>query len=522
MKLARAIAMVGGLTMVSRVAGFIRDIMAAAILGAGPANDAFVVALKLPNLFRRLFAEGAFHVSFVPMFSGIYHAEGRDKAITFAEQALAVLLAILIPFSLLAVIFMPYIIPLIAPGFEDDPVRFEMSIALTRITFPYLAMISVVALLGGMLNALGRFGPFAEGPILFNACLISALVLAWAMPSVVSAAPAMSWAVIAAGVAQLLWLTRAVRQEGAGLRLIRPKLTPQVKKLLKLMAPGVIGAGSMQINILVDILFASFLPAGAISYLYYADRLNQLPLGVIGVAIGTTLLPMLSHQVKSGDKAAVDDSINRSLEFALMLTLPAAVALGVISHPIIETLFRRGNFSAADSVATAQTLTMYAIGIPAYVIAKVFSSAFFAREDTSSPVKMSIAGTIVNTVLAAILVWPLAQMGLALATSVAGWMQVGLLAWLLRKHGYLTIDARLKKRGRNLVWSSIVMGVVLLVSNVLLSTYMNYSSLMRISKLGIIMILGALAYFLFAHITGAISLTEIRGMLKRDKVEIEG
>ncbi len=500
--------------MFSRIAGFIRDILAAAVLGAGPVNDAFVVALKLPNLFRRLFAEGAFHVSFVPMFAGIVQAEGQNEGLRFAEQAMAALLLVLVPLTLLAELAMPWIIPVIAPGFGDDPVRLQMAVDLSRITFPYLALISLVALTGGMLNALGRFGPFAEGPILFNACLILSLVLAWALPHHVSAAPAMAWAVTISGILQLLWMVRALRQEKVSLRLVRPQMTERVKRLLALMGPGALGAGALQVNVVVDILFASFLPAGAISWLYYADRLNQLPLGVIGVAIGTTLLPMLSRQVKAGQIREVGESLNRAMEFALLLTFPAAVALCVAAHPLVTALFQRGGFGPADSAATAMALAAYAAGIPAWVLVKIFATGFFAREDTSSPVRMAVISAVFNTLLAATLVWPLQHTGLALATACSGWLQAGLLARELHKKEYLVLDSRLRHRGPRIIAAGLLAGLVLWLLSQVLAPWFGGTLWVRILALGGLVGGGACTYFGAAQVLGAFRLQDIRSLMK--------
>ena len=327
MSFSRAIATVGGLTLVSRLAGFARDILTASVLGAGPVADAFFIALKLPNFFRRLFAEGAFGVAFVPLFAAELQVKGRAAAVRFAEEALAVLLAVLLPFTLAALAAMPWLMLGLAPGFSDEPAKFAMAVDLARLTFPYLTLVSLVALLGGILNALDRFGPFAAAPIAFNLTLVAALLtaprLGW------EPGRAMAAAVTLSGVVQLLWLTWACRNAGIVLRLRRPRITDGMRRLFRLVGPGALGAGVMQINLFLNIVLASLLPSGSVSFLYYADRLNQMPLGVIGIAIGTALLPVLARHAAAGDEEKVRHYLSRSLEFSLLLGLPAAVALGV-------------------------------------------------------------------------------------------------------------------------------------------------------------------------------------------------
>lgn len=324
MKLAKAMATVAGLTGLSRIFGFIRDIMTAAILGAGPVADAFFVALKLPNFFRRVTAEGAFSVAFVPLYTESVEKEGQEEADAFASNVFMVMLSMLSVVVLLALAGMPWVISAIAPGFIDDPVRFDAAVQLSRITFPYLLLMSLTALLGGVLNALNRFAPFAFAPVLFNLCLISALLLSGYFAD---AGQALSFGVLFAGVLQLIWLVVAARRSGVYLRFKRPVFDVKIKRVFKLMGPGVIGAGVMHINLFADMVIASFLSAGSISYLYYADRLNQLPLGVVGIAVGTALLPMLSKALAKGDMDEGRDLFNRALEMCLLLALPAAAAL---------------------------------------------------------------------------------------------------------------------------------------------------------------------------------------------------
>ena len=325
MKLLKAMATVAGLTGLSRIAGFIRDVLTASILGAGPMADAFFVALKLPNFFRRITAEGAFSVSFVPIYSAELAREGEESADYFANKTFSLMFWGLLGFTVLAMLAMPVIINLIAPGFDDGSDRYTMAVSFSRITFPYLLLMSLTSLLGGVMNAHDRFGPFAVAPFLFNMALIGALLCAGIFPS---AGYALSWGVVAAGVLQflLLYIT-ARRWIGFKVKIVKPKITPRIKRLFKLMGPGVLGAGVVQINLFADMIIGSFLPTGSISYLYYADRLNQLPLSTVGIAVGTALLPMLSRAVGAGKKEEAENLFNRALEVPLFLGLPSAVAL---------------------------------------------------------------------------------------------------------------------------------------------------------------------------------------------------
>ena len=513
MALFKAIATVGGYTMISRVLGFLRDILIAALMGAGPVADAFFVAFKLPNFFRRLFAEGAFNAAFVPLFAGRLAADGQASARDFAAAVLSVMAVFLFCFVTLLQIAMPLLMYGFAPGFAGDPVRFDLAVELTRITFPYLLFISLVSLLGGVLNSLDRFAAAAATPIILNICLIGGLVVA--APHLPTPGHGLAWGVAAAGIAQFLWLIHACRRAGMVFRLPKPRLTPGVKRLLTLMVPGAIGAGVVQLNLLIDIVIASTLPAGAVSFLYYADRLNQLPLGVIGVAIGTALLPLLSRQLRQGEDAAARESMNRAIEIALLFTVPAAVALVLIADPIIKVLFERGAFDPATTRATALALTAYAVGLPAYVLVKVLAPGFFAREDTKTPVKIAIVCVALNIALSLTLIHFLAHAGIALATAIAAWVNAGLLALILARRGHHRLDARLKGRALRICLAAAGMGAGLWVAHGWLEAAFSASLAERIMAL-IPLVLGGMAvYGVLATATGAASLSEIKGILRR-------
>ncbi|HLF59251.1 MAG TPA: murein biosynthesis integral membrane protein MurJ [Alphaproteobacteria bacterium] len=489
----RKVASVGGLTLISRVLGFVRDIMTAALLGAGPVADAFFVAFRLPNHFRALFAEGAFNAAFVPMFSGLLVREGKEAAREFAEKVNAILLVSQVVLLVVFVIGMPWFMYVFAPGFADEPAKFDMAVLFTRITFPYLLFIALVSLLGGVLNSLGRFWAAAAAPILLNLCLIAALVfLTRLLPT---AGHALAWGVFAAGIAQFLLLAFEAWRAGFFLRFARPKLTPQVWSFLRLLGTAAIGAGIVQISLFFDTLIASFLPTGSVSYLYYADRINQLPLGVIGIAVGTVLLPELSRHVSRNNEGAALWSQNRAIELSLLLTLPAALAFITIAQPIIAALFQRGAFGPADTDACATTLMAYAFGLPAFVLQKSLIPGFYARGDTATPVKVAAATVASNIAMKIALVFPFAQVGLAGATSAAGWINVALLFWILRKRGLFSLDARLARRGPRIIGAAAIMTASLIACRYFAEGWFDQTAAAgRLLYLGLLVAVGLAAF----------------------------
>ena len=513
MALLRSVATVGSFTLLSRVLGFVRDVLTAALLGAGPVADAFFVAQRLPNLFRSLFAEGAFSAAFVPLFAGAMAEHGREAARAFAEDALAVLLAALLAFVLLGEIFMPAVMRMIAPGFGDDPDKFALAVALARITFPYLLFIALVALQGGVLNSVDRFAAAAATPILLNLFLIGALLLmdrfAW------HDGRALAWAITAAGLAQFLWLMVSCARAGLALRLPLPRLTPGVRRTLAIMGPGAVGAGVTQVNLLISTALASFLPGGSVSYLYYADRLNQLPLGVVGIAVGTAILPPLSRQLRLGDVPGAVATQNRGLELALLLTLPAAVALAVLAHPIFAVLFQRGAFSPADTAATAAALAAYAAGLPAFVLVKVLAPAFFARHDTATPVKVAVVAMAVNLALTVVLMQFLAHIGIALATTCAGWLNALTLLALLVRRGHLRLDRRARRNLPRVAVAAFAMGAVLALLRMAAAPAFVAPVLIRIAALAGLVGAGLAVFALLTLVLGIAEWRDLWGRLRR-------
>jgi len=511
--LLRSVATVGSYTLLSRVFGFVRDILTAAILGAGPVADAFFVAQRLPNLFRSLFAEGAFSAAFVPLFAGTMAEHGKEAARIFAEDALAVLLAALLGFVLLGEIFMPAVMGVIAPGFAEDPGKFGIAVELARITFPYLLFIALVALQGGVLNSIDRFAAAAATPILLNLFLIAALLLmdrsGW------RDGRALAWAVTGAGLAQFLWLLSSCARAGLALRLPRPRLTPSVRRTLAVMAPGTIGAGVTQLNLLISTALASLLAGGSVSYLYYADRLNQLPLGVVGIAVGTAILPPLSRQIRLGQFADAITTQNRGIELALLLTLPAAVGLALLAKPILSVLFQRGAFSAADTAATAAALAAYATGLPAFVLVRVLAPAFFARHDTATPVKTAVASMAANLSLTLILMQFLAHVGIAVATTVAGWVNALTLLALLLRRGHFHFDDRARRNLPRVGCASAGMGVVLTLLRLVLAPALTGPPVIRLAALAALIGAGLAAFALLAFALGIADWRNLLGRLRR-------
>ncbi|WP_299441139.1 murein biosynthesis integral membrane protein MurJ [uncultured Rhodospira sp.] len=513
MALLRSIATVSGYTLLSRVTGFIRDILVAGMLGAGTVSDAFFVAFRFPNLFRRLFAEGAFQAAFVPIFAGLIETDGRAAAHLFARRAFSVLAVILLVFTAALEVFMPVVMVVIAPGFDAVPGKMELATELTRIAFPYLLFISLVSLQSGVLNSLGYFAAAAAAPILLNLTLIAALI--GLTPVLETSGHALAWGVFAAGVIQFAWLFWHCRRVGMTLWPVVPRLTERVRLLGKRVVPVVLGGSLYQINLLIGTILASLLADGAVSWLYYADRVTQLPLGVVGVAVSTALLPALSRRLKAGDHTAARNDQNRALEVALLLTLPAAAALMVIPGPVIGTLFERGAFSKADTAATAGALVAFATGLPSYVLVKILAQAFFAREDTVMPVRIAAAAMLANIVLNVILMQVWGHVGIALAASLSNWGNAAALAWVLQRRGHLGVDARLRERLPRIVGATALMSVALWAGAWALTDPLAAGDPWRPLALAGLVAGGVIVYGTAAQVTGAARFDDLRAMLRR-------
>jgi putative peptidoglycan lipid II flippase len=448
---------VGGYTLLSRLTGFARDIMLAAILGAGPMADAFFVALRLPNHFRAIFAEGAFNAAFVPAYAHL-HGQSQASAKLFADRIFTLLFFAQLVLLVLALLFMPQVIAILAPGFSDDPVRGKLAIELTRITFPYLLLITLVTLYGGMLNVMHRFATAAAAPIFLNLSMMATLALAAFFPS---AGHAAAWGVLIAGILEFLLLAGDAARSGILPKFAPLKLDDDVRAFFRALGPATLGSMGTQVALFADTIIATFLPAGALSALYYADRLNQLPIGVIGIAIGTVLLPEMSRRLTSGDHAGAMASQRRAFDFTLLFSVPFVAAFLTIPDVIMRAMFARGAFSKADAAAAGATLAAYAVGLVPFVLIRSAVATFYARKDTATPVKAALTGVAVNVALKIALVGALAQVGLALATAVGAWINLLLVLAFAARAGYLELDRALMRSLARFVVSGIVLGAAL-------------------------------------------------------------
>lgn len=465
-------------------------------------------------MFRRLVAEGAFAAAFVPLFSRHLEESSKTDALDFAAHALGFLTGFLTIFSCLFMIFMPTLMQFLAPGFEVGGDRFELAVLYTRITFPYLMAMSVVALLGGVLNALYKFAAMSAAPILLNLILISILGIQLYFP-IYDAGLTLSIGVAIAGFAQVIYLVIACKREAALPPIQWPVLNQKVKRLFRLMLPGLIGAGVLQINILVGTIIASLLATGSISYLYYADRVYQLPLGVIGIAVGTALLPMLSRQLRSGEREPANETMNRAVELSMLFTLPAAAALITIDIPIISVLFEHGKFDANATRSTAAALVAFATGLPAYVLTKIYAPGFFAREDTSTPVVIGIVAMLVNIALSLYLIDTFNHVGIAISTSIAAWVNAIALLSLLLLRGHYQMDRRLFRRFIGALLASALMAGGLWWGTPLLAPMLQSGNLLvKIGALAVLVGSGAAIYAVAALLLGAAHITELKAMIK--------
>ena len=504
---------VGIWTLLSRVMGFVRDILIASFLGTGPVAEAFLVAFSLPNLFRRFFAEGAFNMAFVPMFSK--KVEGGDDPAKFAQDAFVGMAGLLTVFTAIGIIAMPALVAAMASGFMADE-RFDLAVTYGRIAFPYILFISLSALLSAVLNATGRFVAAAAAPVLLNVIFILALVgtAIFGTPDNLNIGQSLAWAVPVAGGAQLALVFIAARRAGFPMKLKMPKLTPDLKKLALIATPAALAGGVVQINLLVGRQVASFFD-GAVAWLNYADRLYQLPLGVVGIAIGVVLLPDLSRKLRAGDDASGRDAFNRASELSLALTIPAAIALVAIPIPLVGVLFQRGAFTADDTAATAFAVAIYGLGLPAFVLQKTLQPLFFAREDTKRPFFYALAAMIVNLVLAIGLSIPLGFIAAAIATTATGWAMVGLLMWGARSMGDAArFDTRFKSRIWRIIGASVAMGAILMVAAIILGPMLGLAT-WRYLALLILIAIGVVGYFGIGHLIGAFRLGEFRRALRR-------
>lgn len=516
MKLGKAIGTIGGLTLLSRVLGFAREMVMARVLGANMFADAFLVAFRLPNTFRRFFGEGAFSAGFVPLFSQRYHGEGGlEEAKRFSEEVLAVFLPALFLFTLIGQIAMPAMVWLLASGYAGEPEKFDLTVWLSRLTFPYLMLISLVSLYSGVLNSMHRFAAAAFAPTLLNLAMLVALLLFRDGGAVT--AQAISIAVVIGGVAQLALVWWSARRAGISLKLRRPRLTPGVRQFFRVVIPATFAAGVYQISILIDTQFVSYLPEGSMAHLNYADRLNQLPLGIIGTALGTAILPSISKYVDQGKPEEAEAIQIQALELGMLLTLPAAIAFAAAGVPLVTALFRGGAFTPEDAVITGTTLGIIALGLPAYVLVKVFTPGFFAREDTKTPLRIAIWMLAANIALNFALVPFFGLYGLAGALMLTAWLNCAMLYATLHKRGHLSISLAVKTRVARQTLAALAMGASLYGVNLLIGPMFNGGTLARMVALSALIGTGGVVYFGLGWVIGAFDRDGLLTLLRRRK-----
>ncbi|QDH17571.1 murein biosynthesis integral membrane protein MurJ [Swingsia samuiensis] len=503
---------VGSWTMLSRVLGLIRDQLLAIFLGAGPLQDAYLTALRLPNMFRRLFGEGAFNAAFVPMFTAKYEKEGQAAALQFAGQALSALVAWLVVLTVLAEIFMPSIIHVIAWGYTGF--RFTEAVALTRITFPYMVLICAAALVSGVLNGRGKFGAASAAYVTFNIIGIVAILAGaylWHNTAVSSA-----WGVTISGFVQLGALYWAAHRLGIAPHLVRPSFSKDIKALLRRMGPGLVGSGVTQLNLTIDGIIASQLPAGAPSLLYFADRINQLPLGVLGSAAGTALLPLLTKHIANNDRESVHTSLNRAIDYTLLLTLPAMMGLISLAPYIMAALFRFGHFTTEDAILSGQSLQAYALGLPAFILIKVLSPGFFASGDTATPVRIGFFTLGLNLVLNLLLYRPLAHIGPPLASTLAAFVNVGILAIILHRRGMFSLDPKLRNRSLCILGASLLMALwIVAARKFLMPNLLMWHGLERFIGVMSLISFGGLVYVIALDRLKIIKIRDVKAALQR-------
>jgi putative peptidoglycan lipid II flippase len=499
---------VGGFTLLSRVTGFFRDVVMAAVLGAGPIADAFFVAFRLPNHFRAIFAEGAFAAAFVPAYARTLEQDGKLAARSFADRLALAMIVLQVVLLLVALIYTPEVVRLLAPGLDAS--RFDLAVALTRITFPYLALITIESLIAGTLNANNRFASAAGAPVLLNLAMIGTLTYAALFPT---AGHAAAWGVLIAGVLQLALVAGDAEKHGFGLRLKMPKLDGPTRKFLKALGPAIIGAGGVQLALFADTIIATFLPTGALSALYYADRIHQLPIGVVGIAVGTVLLPEMARRLAAGDEKGAAASQGKAIEFALLLAVPCAAASLVIPELIMRALFARGAFTAADAAAAGQTLAAYATGLIPFVLMRSFVAPFHARGDTATPVIAALLGVALNIALKVALMGPLAQVGLALATAAGAWLNLLLLVWFARRRGFMRPGENTFGNSVRLIAAGILLALILFfAAKFLAPVFAKMTTLRDESLLASLAALGGVAYL--GVLWGLLGAKWLRGLLR--------
>lgn len=479
--LLRSTSLVSILTFLSRMTGFARDMIIAQLFGAGAGMDAFFVAFRIPNFMRRLFAEGAFSQAFVPVLAEYQQTRHVDDVRTFIGRVAGHLTTVLSIVTAIGMLATPLIILLFAPGFGEGSPRSILATEMLRITFPYLMLISLTAMAGAVLNTYGYFGVPAITPVFLNLCMIFA---AWYLsPFFSTPVVALAWGVLLAGIVQFLFQIPFMAQRRL---LVRPRLSrndPGVKRVMKLMIPALFGVSIAQLNLMVDSIFASFLPVGSVSWLYYTDRLTDFPLGVFGVAIATVILPHLSRRHADNSEEKYSRALDWGLRSILLIGVPAGVGLTFFAMPLIACCFAYGKFNTFDLLQTQKSLIALGSGVPAFMMVKVLASGFYARQDIKTPVKIGAWAMLINSLLCAVLIWPLAHAGLALASSLAGYVNCGLLLFILIRRNIFQMQSGWLKYIIQLIAANIMVGLYLYVMSGQVSNWLSLAPFWRIGLL---------------------------------------
>ena len=511
MNLLKSTGTIGGLTLVSRVAGFAREMLMSRVMGASWQADAFFVAFRLPNTFRRLFGEGAFSAGFVPLYAQRLHGSGgNDEAKHFSEEVLAVFVPTLVLFTVVFEIIMPLFVAAIS-GYDGQ--KLELATFLTRITFPYLILISLVSLFSGILNSLSRFTAAAFAPALLNLSMLAALI--FVRVGGTTTAVALAIAVTIGGVIQLALLLAACARADIVLKLRRPRMTPGVRQFVRVVVPATLGAGVYQISAFIDTFFLTRIGTGAMSYFNYADRLNQLPLGVIGAALGTAILPQVSRHVGANEPEKAAHVQGQAAELAMLLCLPAALALAVSAFPLVSALFQGGRFTTEDARLTALTLSIIVLGLPAYVLVKVLTPGFYARQDTATPVKVAALVLVATIVLNFLLIPPFGIAGLASAIAFCSWLNCTILYVILHRRGHFRIQGWLASRIARQLIAAAAMAGALVAIRMILSGWFEGSVGHRMAGVVAIVAGGMAVYFPLVWILGGTDREELKSLLKR-------
>jgi len=500
-------------TFLSRILGFVRDILIAKFLGSTVTSDAFFVAFRLPSFFRRVLAEGAYSAALIPVFSGVVIDSKDDhEAEDFVENTMSLLLFVTVILTIIFYFGMPYIIQILAPGFSSNKEAFDLAVHFGKIIFPYLIFISLVAHFTSIINVHGKFAAGAFTPAILNISLILSLFIL--TPLFSSAGYALSYGVLIGGLFQFVFMYKFLLKFYSP-RIRIPQLNEKLKRFFHLFFPGVIGSGVIQLNIIIGTIIASFLPVGAISHIYYADRLNQFPLAIFGIAMGVVLLPSLSKAIKNNNIKEIDDTQNRSLEFSLLISLPSAAGLFILSLPIIHILFERGAFSSEDTIYTSQVLSIFSLGLPAYILIKVLITCFFARQDTKTPLYISLITVLLNVAISLMLIGTMREMGIALATAISAWVNALLLFFILKFKKNLIIDNIFKKNTFKIIIALLVMIFSCYILNKIIFSYFTFNLPIKVSGLLLVITFSKIIYLTMIFMLKVLSINDLKGYIKK-------